>query len=80
MIGRLGATTPEAREDYARLFRLAFSKYTISRILGGPDLDSYLKDVVKKYTGNPETLMFDPMSPTSHCKTYEFGEILFNLY
>jgi hypothetical protein len=31
-------------------------------------LDRMLKAMVKKYTGDSETLMYDPDSPTSHCK------------
>jgi hypothetical protein len=46
----------------------------VVRILAGPilsnELDDLLKDVVKRYTGSADTLMFDPDSQTSHCKTY----------
>lgn len=64
LAGRLGLTIPQLKEEFKEL---------IARILGGPispdELDEFLKAVIKRYTGDSETRMFDPNSPTSHCKT-----------
>lgn len=64
LAGRLGLTVPQLKEEFKEL---------IARILSGPissdELDNFLKAVVKRYTGDSETPMFDPNSLTSHCKT-----------
>jgi hypothetical protein len=42
--------------------------YVFSASVDMITLDGMLKAMVKKYTGDSETLMYDPKSPTSHCK------------
>jgi hypothetical protein len=63
LAGRLGLTVPQLKEEFRQLIAL---------IIAGPissdELDNFLKAVVKRYTGNSETKMYDPASPTSHCK------------
>jgi hypothetical protein len=64
LIGRLGLTIPQLKEEFIRLITLIMSGSVSSS-----ELDNFLKAVVAKYTGDSETLMYDPNSPTSHCKT-----------
>jgi hypothetical protein len=65
LAGRLGLTVPQLKEEFRQLIAL---------ILAGPissdQLNGFLKDLVKRYTGSADTPMFDPSSQTSHCKTY----------
>lgn len=64
LVGRLGLTSLEAEDEFFGV---------VNQILSGrvdsDELDSRVKAVVERYTGNPETLMYDPDSPTVHCKT-----------
>jgi hypothetical protein len=64
LVGRLGLTVPQLKEEFRQLIVLAI---TVS--VSSDKLDNFLKAVVAKYTGDSETLMYDPNSPTSHCKT-----------
>jgi hypothetical protein len=64
LIGRLGLTVPQLKEEFIRLITLI-----IPGSVSSNELDNFLKAVVAKYTGDSETLMYDPNSPTSHCKT-----------
>lgn len=65
LIGRLGLAPLEAQEEYMALW---------AEVLAGPieedELDEWIKKLVKKHTGDSETMMFDPQAPTNHCKTY----------
>lgn len=64
LIGRLGLTWPQLNEEYV--------KFEAGRQAGWEPptkLDDLLKAVVEKYTGDPETPMLDPDSPTRHCMT-----------
>lgn len=65
LVGRLGLTLPEAEVEFFGVVNQIWS----GRMNPG-QLDSQIKDVVQKYTGDPETLMYDPNSPTYHCKTW----------
>jgi hypothetical protein len=79
----LGLTVPDVKKEYLKLYEEVLSQPTSSglideEVLSQPTssglideekLDRHLKEVVTKYTGNSETMMFDPDSPTSHCKT-----------
>lgn len=65
LVGRLGLTEPQLKQEFTEL---------LAQAMAGPmaptQLDYFLKAVVKRYTGDSETLMFDPHSLTHHCKTY----------
>jgi hypothetical protein len=63
LVGRLGLTIPQAEKEY-----LGITEYISSLLVDVAVLDGMLKAIIKKYTGDPETLMYDPNSPTSHCK------------
>jgi hypothetical protein len=63
LIGRLGLTVQQAEAEYLRIM-----DYISSASVNVTVLDRILKAMVKKYTGNSETLMCDPNSPTNHCK------------
>jgi hypothetical protein len=63
-IGRFGLTSLEAEEELTPML-----EDSSSGEIDSDTLDSRIKAVVEKYTGNPETLMYDPDSPISHCKT-----------
>jgi hypothetical protein len=63
-IGLLGFTAQQAEKEY-----LGIMKYVISASVDTPVLDRMLKAIIKRYTGNSETPMCDPTSPTGHCKT-----------
>lgn len=69
LIGRLELTTPQARKEFARLLKKAPSPQSKWRMADENDLDSYLKDVIKRHTGDENTLMFDTKSMTRQCKT-----------
>lgn len=62
LIGRLGLALPQTRTEYATALQLRRTGDT-------GRLEQFLKDVVKKYTGNSETLMFERDSATAHCHT-----------
>jgi hypothetical protein len=62
LIGRLGLTLPQTREEYVTALQ-------VRRTKDPGRLEQFLKDVVKKYTGNSETLMYERDSPTAHCHT-----------
>jgi DNA-binding cell septation regulator SpoVG len=64
LAGRLGLTVPQLKEELKRLI-----VFIIAHPISSDELDNFLKAVVKKYTGNSETRMYDPASSTSHCKT-----------
>jgi hypothetical protein len=64
LIGRLGLTVPQLKEEFRQLIL-----FVITGSISSDKLDNFLKGVVAKYTGDSETLMYDPNSPTSHCKT-----------
>lgn len=61
----MGVVTPVLKEEFMEL---------LSQVSAGPmevaELDIWLKELVRRHTGDPETLMFDRNSPTDHCKTY----------
>jgi hypothetical protein len=62
LVGRLGLTVSQAKEEYVKTLKL--------RQTGDSQrLKQFLKEVVYKYTGNSETLMFEPSSATAHCHT-----------
>jgi hypothetical protein len=63
LIGRLGLTVQQAEEIFIGIIR-----YVSSASADITTLDGMLKAMVKKYTGDSETPMCDPDSPTSHCK------------
>jgi hypothetical protein len=60
LIGRLGLTLPQTKEEYVTALQLR-------RTRDPGRLEQFLKDVVKKYTGNSETPMFECDSATAHC-------------
>jgi hypothetical protein len=62
LVGRLGVTLPEAKEEYIGMLKLRRSRDSLG-------LAQFLKAVVKKYTGSSETLMFEKGSATVHCHT-----------
>jgi hypothetical protein len=62
LVGRLGLTLPQAKEEYVVVLKLRRSRDSLG-------LAQFLKDVVKKYTGSSETLMFEKESATAHCHT-----------
>ena len=65
LAGRLGLTVPQIKEEFIQLITCI--------LMGGvssDEFDNHLKDMVKRWTGDSETLMFDPNSLTAHCKTY----------
>jgi hypothetical protein len=55
---------PQLKEEFKKLIA-----FIIANSISSDELDNFLKAVVKKYTGNSETRMYDPASSTSHCKT-----------
>jgi hypothetical protein len=62
LVGRLGLTISEAKEEYVKTLKL--------RKTGDSQrLKQFLKEVVHKYTGNSETPMFERDSATAHCHT-----------
>lgn len=63
LIGRLGLTVGQAEKEYLKIMR-----NSSSALMDATNLDRTLKAIIKKYTGNSETLIYDPESPTSHCK------------
>jgi hypothetical protein len=63
LIGRLGLTVEQAEKEF-----IGIMSYISSVPVNITILDRMLKTMVKKYTGDSETLMCDPNSPTSHCK------------
>jgi hypothetical protein len=69
LIGRLELTVPEVKKEYTLFETNVLSRRTPSGFVDEDALDSYLKAVVKKHTGDSETLMFDPKAPANHCKT-----------
>jgi hypothetical protein len=64
LTGRLGLTVPQLKEEFIQLIT-----FIIPGSVSSNELDNFLKAVVAKYTGDSETLMHDPSSPMSHCKT-----------
>jgi hypothetical protein len=64
LVGRLGLTVPQLKEEFTQFIILI-----IPGSISSDTLDNFLKAVVAKYTGDSETLMYDVKSPTSHCKT-----------
>lgn len=60
LVGRLGLTVPQAKEEYIMALKLRQTR-------DSQRLEQFLKHVVEKYTGNSETLMFEPASATAHC-------------
>jgi beta-lactamase class A len=62
LIGRLGLTVFQAKEEYVKALKLRQTRDL-------RQLEEFLKQVVLKYTGNSETLMFERDSPTAHCHT-----------
>lgn len=63
-------TVPELKKEFVGLLALVLSRYATSGpVVDETELDSWIKTIVKKYTGDSETLMFDPQSITHHCKT-----------
>jgi hypothetical protein len=64
LVGRLGLTVPQLKEEFTQFIILI-----IPGSISSDTLDNFLKAVVAKYTGDSETLMYDPKSPTFHCKT-----------
>jgi hypothetical protein len=62
LVGRLGLTLPQANEEYVKTLKLRQTR-------DSREFEEFLKQVVLKYTGNPETLMFERDSPTAHCHT-----------
>jgi hypothetical protein len=54
----------QLREEFRQLIALI-----ITSSISSDELDNFLKAVVKRYTGDSETRMYDPASLTSHCKT-----------
>jgi hypothetical protein len=62
LIGRLGLTLSQAKEEYVNTLKLRQTK-------DSKRLEKFLKEVVHKYTGNSETLMYERNSATSHCYT-----------
>jgi hypothetical protein len=64
LVGRLGLTVPQLKEEFTQLIVLI-----IPGSVSSDKLDNFLKAVVAKYTGDSETLMYYSESQTSHCKT-----------
>jgi hypothetical protein len=62
LVGRLGLTVSQAKEEYIKTLKLRQTR-------DSGRLEKFLKQVVLKYTGNSETLMFERDSPTGHCHT-----------
>jgi hypothetical protein len=62
LVGRLGLTLPQAKKEHIVELKLRQTK-------DSQHLERFLKHVVKKYTGSPETLMFERDSATAHCHT-----------
>jgi hypothetical protein len=62
LVGRLGLTIPPAKEEYVKTLKLRQTR-------DSGQLKEFLKQVVLKYTGDSETLMFERDSPTAHCQT-----------
>jgi hypothetical protein len=62
LIGRLGLTLPQAKEEYVATLKLRQTK-------DSQRLEKFLKQVIKKYTGNSDTLMFECDSAKGHCHT-----------
>jgi hypothetical protein len=62
LVGRLGLTLPQTREEYVKALQ-------VRRTRNPGQLEQFLKDVIKKYTGNSETLMYERDSATAHCHT-----------
>lgn len=65
LIGRLGLITPVARDEF-----LALLEQTAPGSMEVSQLENWLKELVRRHTGDPGTLMFDPNSLTNHCKMY----------
>jgi hypothetical protein len=63
LIGRLGLTVEQAEKEFIEIIG-----YISSVSVDATILDRMLKAMVNKYTGHSETLMWQPNSPTSHCK------------
>jgi hypothetical protein len=63
LVGRLGLTALQVEKEYMRVIN-----YISSASIDNITLDRMLKTLVKKYTGDSETLMYDPSSPTARCK------------
>jgi hypothetical protein len=63
LIGRLGLTVQQAEIEYLRIMG-----YITSAPVDNTGIDRMLKAISKKYTGDSDTSMYDPNSPTSHCK------------
>jgi beta-lactamase class A len=62
LVGRLGLTVSQAKEEYVKTLKLRQTR-------DSRQLERFLKQVVLKYTGNSETLMFERDTPTAHCHT-----------
>jgi hypothetical protein len=62
LVGRLGLTVSQAKEEYVKTLKLRQTR-------DAQQLEEFLKQVVLKYTGNSETLMFERDSPIAHCHT-----------
>jgi hypothetical protein len=65
----LGLTVPELKSEYEKFDKEVLSHLTPSGVVDEKRLDSYLKSVVEKRTGDLETLMFEKDSPICHCQT-----------
>lgn len=62
LVGRLGLTVSQAKEEYVKTLKLR-------QIGDSGNLEEYLKQVILKFTGNSETLMFERDTPIAHCHT-----------
>jgi hypothetical protein len=69
LIGRLGLAVPELKLEYENFDKEVLSYRTPSGLVDEKRLDSYLKAVVEKRTGDQDTLMFEADSLTRHCQT-----------
>jgi hypothetical protein len=58
----LGTYPSSSQRRYVVVLKLRRSRDSLG-------LAQFLKDVVKKYTGSSETLMFEKESATAHCHT-----------
>ncbi|KAG9104905.1 hypothetical protein FRC07_009685 [Ceratobasidium sp. 392] len=80
LVGRLGMTTEQAMETFARLSNEAFSE----RFIGKPTfraskLEKALKEVVRDTTGNEDELMLDRDVSSKKCKTMVFTMSRYNM-
>jgi hypothetical protein len=64
LVGRLGLSVPQVKEEFKQLIA-----WVLVGSISSEELNQFLRAMVKRYTGDPETPMYDPNSPTSHCKT-----------